>query len=167
MGNRFSFLSEHKSFARPWGWVLGCGTEGAGRMSGSTELVRQTRTALEGTNRRIRFWETGGGRAWLSGHCCRSKKLWGWVRKRGHLRWHMNPLPRLDWAKMVSFRALMLQTQRRWKETTGFCLYKGTEPHFNVIMNSHHPLPTQTSFSPLETFSSHSGRNITSTAKSE
>lgn len=65
---------------------------------------------------------------------------------------------------MVSFRALMLQTQRRWKETTGFCLYKGIEPHFNVIIHSHHPLPTRTPFSPLETSSSHSGRNITSTA---
>lgn len=63
MGKRFSFLSEHKSFARPWGVGAGMWYGGAGRMSRSAELVRQTRTALEGTNRRIRFRETGGGRA--------------------------------------------------------------------------------------------------------
>lgn len=69
--------------------------------------------------------------------------------------------------KMVSFRAPILQSQRRWKETAGFCLYKGSESHFNVIINSHHGLPAQTSSSPLETFFSHSCRNITSAATSE
>lgn len=41
------------------------GKEARGRMSGSAELVRQTWTPLwlEGTHRRIRFRETGGGKA--------------------------------------------------------------------------------------------------------
>lgn len=69
--------------------------------------------------------------------------------------------------KMVSFRGPILRSQRRWKETTGFCLYKGSESHFNVILNSHHGLPAQISSSPLETFFSHSGRNITSAATSK
>lgn len=67
--------------------------------------------------------------------------------------------------KMVSFRVPILQSQRRWKETAGFCLY--SKSHFNVTLNSYHGLPTQTSSSPLETFFSHSGRNITSAPTSE
>lgn len=50
--------------------------------------------------------------------------------------------PDLDWAKMASFIRLILQSQRRWKDTAGFCLYKGTKKHFKEPINSNHPLPT-------------------------
>lgn len=40
MGNRFSFLSEHKSFASPRGWVLGF-SKREGRREGEDERERR------------------------------------------------------------------------------------------------------------------------------
>lgn len=42
---------------------------------------------------------------------------------------------------MASFIRLILQSQRRWKDTARFRLYKGTRTHFRVAINSNHPLP--------------------------